>query len=112
MKKSFEYVVQDFYNGYPAFTEGFAVALLRFFGGGHTPEIRDVLLKLEKVSARSDNGVLVSRSPSVFRYDFGDESVQLSRDFAVALIGFFAGGHTPEIRNQLINLEKATECVG
>lgn len=112
MKKSFEYVVQDFYNGYPAFTEGFAVALLRFFSGGHTPEIRNVLLKLQRVSASSDNGVLVSRNPSVFHYDFGDERAQLSRDFAASLIGFVAGGHTPEIRNQLINLEKATECVG
>ena len=111
METSFEYVVQDFYNGYPAFTEGFAVALVEFFAGGHTPEIRDVLLELQKVSAGSDNGVLVSRSPSVFHYDFGDERVQLSRDFAVALIGFVAGGHTPEIRNQLINLEKVTKSV-
>lgn len=111
MATSFEYVVQDFYNGYPVLTEGFAVALVKFFAGGHTPEIRDVLLELQKVSVRSNNGVWVSDNPSVFHYDFGDERVQLSRDFAASLIGFVAGGHTPEIRNQLIKLEKATESM-
>ena len=111
MATSFEYVVQDFYNGYPVLTEGFAVALVEFFAGGHTPEIRDVLLELQKVSVRSDNGVRASHSSSVFHYDFGDDQVQLSHDFAASLIRFFTGGHTPEIRNQLIKLEKAAESV-
>ena len=111
MTTSFEYVVQDFYNGYPVLTEGFAVALVEFFAGGHTPEIRDTLLELQKVSVPSDNGVRVSHNSSVFYYDFGDDEVQLSGDFAVALIGFLAGGHTPEIRNQLMKLEKAAKRV-
>lgn len=111
MATSFEYVVQDFYNGYPVLTEDFAVALVEFFAGGHTPEIRDILLELERVSAPSDNDVLTSHNTSVFRYGFGDDQVQLSGDFAASLIRFFAGGHTPEIRNQLIKLEKAAEGV-
>lgn len=111
MATSFEYVVQDFYNGYPVLTEGFADALVEFFAGGHTPEIRDVLLELQKVSAHSDNGVQASDDYSVFRYDFEDDQAQLSDDFATSLIEFFAGGHTPEIRNQLVKLEKATKSV-
>lgn len=109
MATSFEYVVQDFYNGYPVLTEGFAVALVEFFAGGHTPEIRDSLLELQKVSAHSDNGVQTSDSSSVFRYDFDDDQVQLSGDFAASLIVFLTGGHTPEIRNQLVKLEKAAK---
>jgi len=48
-----------------------------------------------------------------FSYDFnledGNERPALTGDFASALVQFFAGGHTPQIRSALLELERAAK---
>lgn len=112
MMTAFEHRVYNFHNGHPVVTEDFATSLVEFFGGGHTPEIRDALLKLRKASGdvREVPSIAdITYDPMLFSYVFENENVNVTSDFAKVLAEFFAGGHTPEIRNQILMLQRAAE---
>lgn len=103
----FKYKVTDFYNTQPAITADFVDEVLSFFGGGHTPEIRTALIALRKVSEDAETMLNRNMVPVIVEYSQDSENQRFDQGFARFVLETFAGGHTPAIRGQLLQLERA-----
>lgn len=114
----FRYEVSKFDNihGSPFMTADFLKYMYKFFGGGHSAELRKVLeravvntVKFE-MSPISQRYPMLSKSPVSFRYVFRSVSedgskYHLDKDFLYHLESFFRGGNTAVSSQLFYDLE-------